>query len=143
LLRTYPNRRFVDTITSIALHGTRVGFEGNPSGQVQRPNHASAFSHPEIITQSIQNELQKGRVKRILSLPDDFFCSPQCLSVDCRLREKLETKGYEGVVKSSVDLARIFGGFSHDAISPDSASTTAKDVNGQTIPVPFRRPLAQ
>jgi len=54
----------------------------------------------------------------------------QCLSVDCRLREKLETKEYEGVVKSSVNLARIFSGFSPNAISPDSASTTVKDVNG-------------
>ena len=69
LLKTYPNQRFVDTLTSTAPCGTRIGFEGIPSGHVQRPNHSSAFAHPEIITQSIQNELQKGRVKQISSLP--------------------------------------------------------------------------
>jgi hypothetical protein len=32
LLSSYPNRRFVDTLLSITLHGARVGFEGQPSG---------------------------------------------------------------------------------------------------------------
>jgi len=76
LLKTYPNQRFVDTLTSIAIHGARVGFQGNSSGQIRRPNHSSAFSHPEIVMKSIQNELQKGRVKQISSLPQDLFCSP-------------------------------------------------------------------
>jgi hypothetical protein len=76
LLKTYPNQRFVDTLTSIATSGARVGFHGNPSGQIRRPNHSSAFAHPEIITESIQNELQKGRVKQISDLPQDLFCSP-------------------------------------------------------------------
>src|SRR5436190_9676270 len=33
LLKTYPNQRFVDTLTSIATPGARVGFQGNTSGQ--------------------------------------------------------------------------------------------------------------
>jgi len=76
LLKTYPNQRFVDTLTSIAIHRARVGFQGNPSGHIRRPNHSSAFAHPEIIMKSIQNELQKGRIKQISSLPQDLFCSP-------------------------------------------------------------------
>ena len=76
LLQTYPNRRFVDTLTSIVIYGARVGFQGNPSGHTQRPNHSSAFAHPEIILESIQNELRKGRIKPISSLPHDLFCSP-------------------------------------------------------------------
>src|SRR5436190_6114212 len=55
LLKTYPNQRFVDTLTSIATPGARVGFQGNTSGQIRRPNHSSAVAHPEIITESIQN----------------------------------------------------------------------------------------
>jgi len=76
LLTTYPNRRFVDTLLSITTHGSQVGFEGTVSGHIQRPNHSSAFAHPEIITESIQSELRKGRIKQITSFPQNFFCSP-------------------------------------------------------------------
>jgi hypothetical protein len=76
LLKSYPNQRFVDTLISIAMYGACIGFRGNPSGRVQCPNHASAFAHPEIIEQSIQSELQKGRLKQISSLPSNAFCSP-------------------------------------------------------------------
>lgn len=76
LLKTYPNQRFVDTLTSIATHGACVGFHGNPSGHIQHANHSSAFAHPEIIEKSIKNELQSGRIKQISSLPQNVFCSP-------------------------------------------------------------------
>ena len=76
LLKTYPNQRFIDTLMSIAIYGACVGFQGNPSGHIQHPNHSSAFAHSEIIMKSIQNELQKGHVKQISSLPQDLFCSP-------------------------------------------------------------------
>ena len=76
LLKTYPNQRFVDTLISIVLYDARVGFQGNSSGHIRRPNHASAFAHPEVITESIQNELQKGRVKQISILSQDLFYSP-------------------------------------------------------------------
>ena len=39
LLTQYPNRRFVDTITTIAASGVRVGFKGTPFRQTHRPNH--------------------------------------------------------------------------------------------------------
>ena len=78
LLKTYPNQRFVDTLTSIAISGARVGFQGQPNCRTQRPNHSTAFAHPEIITDAIQNELRKGRLKLLPELPEsgDFFCSP-------------------------------------------------------------------
>lgn len=76
LLKTYPNRRFVDTLTSIAISGARVGFQGDPVARTQRPNHSSAFDHPEIIGESIQAELQKGRIRQIPDLPPNYFCSP-------------------------------------------------------------------
>jgi Reverse transcriptase (RNA-dependent DNA polymerase) len=76
LLSTYPNRRFVDTLLSIALHGARIGFEGQPSGRVQRRNHSTAFVHPQTISESIRREIEKGRVKEISSLPINSFCSP-------------------------------------------------------------------
>jgi hypothetical protein len=60
---------------SVAIYRARVGFQDNRSGHILRPNHSLAFAHPEIIMKSIQNELQKGRVKQISSLPPDLFCS--------------------------------------------------------------------
>jgi hypothetical protein len=76
LLKEYPNQRFVDTLLSISLYGARVGFEGTPSEPTRRPNHSSAFAHPEVISKSIQAELEKGRFKQIESLPLNSFCSP-------------------------------------------------------------------
>ena len=76
LLESYPNQRFVDTLLSITLYGARVGFECAPSGHVQRPNHSTAFAHPEIITESITKEVQNGRVKQVSSPPFNSFCSP-------------------------------------------------------------------
>ena len=76
LLKQYPNRRFVDIITTIAVYGVRVGFEGRNLGQTRRPNHASALAHPDVITKSIQSEISKGCVKEVDSLPSNYFYSP-------------------------------------------------------------------
>ena len=76
LLREYPNRRFVDTLLSIALSGARVGFEGLPSGQTRQPNHKSAYMHSDVISKSIESELAKGRIKEVTELPFNYFCSP-------------------------------------------------------------------
>jgi Reverse transcriptase (RNA-dependent DNA polymerase) len=79
LLQAYPNRRFVDTLTSIALTGARVGFQGNPAGVIRRPNHSPAFHHPDVVHKSIHDEIQKGWVAEIAKsdLPSQgYFCSP-------------------------------------------------------------------
>ena len=76
LLRQYPNRRFVDALISIATSGVRIGYEGSLSAQTRRPNHASAFTHSDIITDSIQSEIIKGRIKEIINLPVNYYCSP-------------------------------------------------------------------
>ena len=65
LLRNYPNQRFVDTLVSIAISGVQVGYTGSLSGQTRRQNHASAFAHPNVIADSIQSDISKGRVKEI------------------------------------------------------------------------------
>src|SRR5439155_2381293 len=76
LLRNYPNQRFVDTPVSIAISGIQVGYTGSLSGQTRRPNHATVFAHPNVITDSIQSDISKGQVKEITSLPANYFCSP-------------------------------------------------------------------
>jgi len=76
LLKLYPNRRFVDTLLSIILHGARIGYEGAPFSNVRPLNHSTAFAHPLIVEDSISDELQKGRMKQIPSLPPGAFCSP-------------------------------------------------------------------
>src|SRR5437773_7334418 len=76
LLTSYPNQRFVDTLISIATYGARVGFESISSGCAHHPNHSSALTHPDIVTQAIQAEIETGRVKQITDLPTSYFCSP-------------------------------------------------------------------
>lgn len=79
LLQAYPNRRFVDTLMSIVLTGVRVGFQGNPDGITQSLNHSSALQHPEVVRQTIQDEIRKERVVEIAEsdLPSSgYFCSP-------------------------------------------------------------------
>ena len=76
LLSLYPDQRFVDTLITIATSGARLGYVGPLTGQTQQPNHASSYSHADVITKQIQNEVAKGRVKEIASLPPNYFCSP-------------------------------------------------------------------
>jgi Reverse transcriptase (RNA-dependent DNA polymerase) len=76
LLQQYPNKRFVEALITIATHGARLGYEGLSSVQIRRPNHASASTHSHIITESLQSEIQKGRVKEIEDLPLNYYCSP-------------------------------------------------------------------
>jgi hypothetical protein len=71
-----PNQRFIDILTFIVINNARIDFQDNASDHIQHPNHSSAFAHPEIITTSIQNELQKEHIKQISSLPQDLFHSP-------------------------------------------------------------------
>lgn len=82
------------TKSLITISGARVGFQGNPSGQIRRLNHSSAFAHPEIITESIQNELQKGRVKQISDLPQDLFCPQPALPQNKRTAFNRDGESY-------------------------------------------------
>ena len=76
LLQQYFNRQFVETLVSIAISGVHIGYEGSLSAQIHRPNHTSAFAHPEIITNAIQSEIKTGRIKEIKNLPMNYYCSP-------------------------------------------------------------------
>jgi hypothetical protein len=42
LLRNYPDKRFVDTLVSIASSGVRIGYEGDPDCRTESKNHRSA-----------------------------------------------------------------------------------------------------
>ena len=75
LLKLYPDKRFVDTLTAIATSGARVGYEGPILGQTRQPNHTSSFLHSDVVTNQIQNEVMKGRIMEV-NLPSNYFCSP-------------------------------------------------------------------
>ena len=64
LLKTYPNQRFVDTLTSIAISGVQVGFQGNPVSRTQRPNHSSALIHPEVTVSQFKLSFGKDGSKK-------------------------------------------------------------------------------
>ena len=77
LLRNYPDKRFVDTLVSIASSGVRIGYEGDLDSRTESRNHRSALKQVDVITKSIQSEIDKGRIKEIPALPSDrHFCSP-------------------------------------------------------------------
>ena len=75
LLQQYSNRQFVETLVSIATSGVRIGYEGSPSAQIHRPNHTSAFAHPEIIINMIQSEIKTKRIKEIKNLSTNYYYS--------------------------------------------------------------------
>ena len=75
MLRNYPDRSFVDTLCDIVTHGARIGYEG-PRARVHRANHGSTSSNQEAVSKYIQNEVEKGRMRKLNSLPSDYFCSP-------------------------------------------------------------------
>ena len=75
LLSNYPDQMLVDTLTSIATYGVRIGFKG-PYTRIQRPNHKSTKTHADTIETAIQNELKKERIRQIDTLPDHYYCSP-------------------------------------------------------------------
>lgn len=76
LLQHYPDPEFINTLTSIATYGARLGYEGSINIKIRRPNHASARLHPEVIDATIQSELDKGWIREIPSLPEFYYCSP-------------------------------------------------------------------
>jgi hypothetical protein len=77
LLSGYPDKKFVDTLVGIASSGARLGYEGPQDPQVISKNHRSAFIQADVITKSIQSEIEKGRMKELPHLPDGhYFCSP-------------------------------------------------------------------
>jgi hypothetical protein len=76
LLQSYPDKDFVNVLTSIARSGVRLGYEGSVSAQVRRSNHSSSIINAAVISDSILSELQKGRIREITSLPEHYFCSP-------------------------------------------------------------------
>src|SRR5204862_5901012 len=44
--------------------------------RIRRPNHHSTIAQAATITNTIDSELRKGRIREITSLPDHYFCSP-------------------------------------------------------------------
>lgn len=75
LLKQYLNHCFIDIIISIMISDIWVDFEERNFGQIRRPNHASIFAYPDIITNFIQSEILKRCIKEINNLPANYFCS--------------------------------------------------------------------
>jgi hypothetical protein len=75
LLQTYPDREFVKTLITIATYGARIGYQG-PIVFRRYPNHKSAIAYANVISESIQSELNKGRIQEPTKLSTRYFCSP-------------------------------------------------------------------
>ena len=75
LLKDYPDKAFVDTITGIATYGARLGYLG-PLQSVCSPNHSSALRIPADIHENLTQDLLAGRVKRLKDLPSHYISSP-------------------------------------------------------------------
>ena len=60
----------------IATHGARIGYEG-PKVCVRRTNHRSAYENADAVNETIQKELENGRIRILEALPNDrYYCSP-------------------------------------------------------------------
>jgi len=78
-------------------------------GQTRRPNHASSFSHADVITDQIQNEISKGRIKEIADPPSNYFCSSISLAPEI-------TKGTQAGWRVIFDLSSPEGHSVNDNI---------------------------
>jgi len=65
LLHDYPDKSFVDTLVSIALFSVQIGYEESRNYRIEEPNHRSALLQADVIVNSIQSEIDKGRIKEI------------------------------------------------------------------------------
>ena len=122
LLHHYPNQRFVDTLISIALHGVTVGYTGSPTGQTRRPNHTSTFIYPEVLTKSIQSEIEAGRIVELPTLPANYFCSP--LGLTPKMADGIQT-GWRTIF----DLSSPEGSSVNDGIPKDFGSLVYETIN--------------
>jgi hypothetical protein len=75
-LNDYPDQAFVDILCNIATYGTRIGYEGSTKVRVHRANHGTAYSNAQVVTNALQKELEKGRLRILDSLPPHYYCSP-------------------------------------------------------------------
>lgn len=74
-LRSYPDQSFVELLCNITENGARIGYEG-PKVRTRRANHASAYANTSAVTDAINKELNKGRLKVLDKLPEYYYCSP-------------------------------------------------------------------
>jgi hypothetical protein len=116
LLFQYLNQRFVDTLISIATYGVRIRYQGFLSGQIRKPNHASAYLFAEVITEFIQSELKKGRIKHV-QLPPNYFCS--LIELVSKLTDDMQT-GWRVIF----DLSSSEGYFVNDGIPKENGFIT-------------------
>ena len=136
LLRHYPDKQFVDNLVAIARYGTRVGYEG-PSVRTQRPNHSSAYSNFNVINETIQSELAKGRIMEIPSLPSRYFCSPiglvpkksDCIQIGWRTIFDLSCPEFASV---NDGIPKEYGAIIYETLQ-DAMNLVAKAGRGATM----------
>jgi hypothetical protein len=77
LLRNYPDKRFVDTLVSIASSGVRIGYEGDLDCRTETKNHRSTLKQVDVITKSIQirAELKRSRPCRVTVISVSRTCA--------------------------------------------------------------------
>ena len=76
LLSDYPSPEFPVLLADIAKHGAKLGYNGPPLATKKRQNHPTAKVHTSIISDEIQKELSLGRLHKLGSLPEKYYCSP-------------------------------------------------------------------
>ena len=63
LLLPHPDRQFVDYLLDGMKKGFRIGFNYLSKTRVTKRNMKSAYQHPEVVQQYIDNEVRLGRVR--------------------------------------------------------------------------------
>jgi RNase H./Reverse transcriptase (RNA-dependent DNA polymerase). len=77
LLADYPSPEFPVLLADIITYGAKLGYEGPFNLKVKQNNHPSVVrSHNQVISDELQKELALGRLQKLDTLPQSYYCSP-------------------------------------------------------------------
>ena len=76
LLQHYPDPQFPLILAGIATYGARLGYEGTLNAKIQLKNHKSALLQPNVLDESISEDLTLGRTSVVDKLPNAYYISP-------------------------------------------------------------------
>lgn len=135
LLHTYPDQNFIYILITITKFGAQIGYNGSRC-HIQQPNHSSATIYADIITESIQLEFDKGRIKQISTLLNYYFYSPIGI-----IPKKIN--GIQTGWHSIFDLSSPTGISVNDGITKDHGTISYKylDVAKQLVAEAGRRAI--
>jgi len=77
LLVDYPQPEFPTLLAEIIQWGAKIGYQGPQQVKIRRPNHLSAYLHPQVIANDLAKDITENRLITLDKLPSErYYCSP-------------------------------------------------------------------